>query len=100
MNCYEERRKSMVKVLSESEPVAKKAHDCDACTWVMNSGWNGMGLSFAELRSIAKAKRNKWRVVKGQKYLRQTNVQSGDIFTFKAIPAIHAICLAHDYYDT
>ena len=90
----------MVTVLSESEPTARKPHYCDACDWLCNYGWNGMGLSFSEMRDVAKAKANKWHIVKGQKYLRQNNVQDGELRTFKAIPEIHAICLAHDYYDS
>ena len=97
---YLNRRLNMVTALSESEPVARKEHRCDACDWVLRHGWHGMGLTFSELRSIAKAKSNNWRIVKGQKYLRQTNIQDGELRTFKAIPEIHAICLAHDYYDT
>jgi hypothetical protein len=89
----------MVTVLSESKPVARKEHGCDACRWVMNYGWNGMGLAFSERRSIAKAKRNQWKITTGQKYLKQSNLEDGVVRTFKSIPEIHSICLAHDYYD-
>jgi len=89
----------MIRVITESEPKARRNHCCDACHWILSAGINGMGYSFAELRSIAKAKKNKWRITKGQRYLKQCNVQDGEIRTFKAIPEIHDICIKYDLYD-
>ena len=90
----------MITVLSESNPKARKHHTCDACIWLLNGdGWNGMGFSISELRSISRAKRNKWKIVPGQKYLRQNNIYDGELYTFKAIPEIDAICKNHDLYD-
>ena len=89
----------MIRVLSESEPTAKKEHECMASEFILNSGVNGFGYSFAELRVIAKAKQQKYKIVKGQKYLKQNNVIDGDFYTFKAIPEMHQICLDHDHYE-
>ena len=89
----------MITVISESKPVARKEHDCYACEWLLANGVNGMGYSFFELRQIAKAKRNKWKIVKGQKYVKQNNVFDGMVYTYKAIPEIHEICLKHNLYD-
>lgn len=52
-----------------------------------------------EMREIAKAKRNNWQIQIGQQYIRQNNIQDGEIYTFKAIPAIDEICLNHDLYE-
>ena len=89
----------MITVLSESEPIARKQHNCMACEFILNCGVNGFGYTFAELRLIAKAKRNNYNVVKGQKYIRQNNICDGEIYTFKAIPEMHELCLKHDLYD-
>ena len=89
----------MVTVLSESMPTARKSHICSACEWVVAHGVDGMGFSFAEKREIVKAKRNKWNIVKGQKYIRQSNIQDGELYCFKAIPEIHEICLKYDLYE-
>tara|TARA_R110000772_G_scaffold8649_1_gene28710 strand:+ start:644 stop:916 length:273 start_codon:yes stop_codon:yes gene_type:complete len=89
----------VITVLSESEPIARKQHNCMACEFILNCGVNGFGYTFAELRLIAKAKRNNYNVVKGQKYIRQNNICDGEIYTFKAIPEMHELCLKHDLYD-
>lgn len=89
----------MIEVLSESEPVARKDHYCMASEWLLNSGIFDGEYSFAELREIVKAKRNGWKIKKGQRYIRQNNKYDGKLYTFKAIPAIDKICRDHDLYE-
>jgi hypothetical protein len=88
----------VITVLSESEPIARKQHNCSACEFILDCGVHGFGYTFAELRLIAKAKRNNYKIVKGQKYLKQNNVCDGEIYTFKAIPEMHELCLKYDHY--
>lgn len=88
-----------VEILSESRPVAKIQHDCEACTWLLQSGICGMGYTRPELRVISKARKNNWKIVPGQKYTRQNNKQCGEIYTFKAITEVHDICIKYDLYD-
>ena len=89
----------MITVLSESMPKARKTHRCMASEIILGSGINGFGYSFSDLRIIVAAKKNKFKIVKGQHYLRQNNKCDGDIYTFKAIPEMHQICLDHDLYE-
>ncbi len=88
----------MITVLSESEPVARKEHKCMACEWVLTAGLDIADFSMREKRLLVKAKKNKYKIDKGQKYIRQGNIQYGELYTFKAIPEIHQICLDHDIY--
>jgi len=89
----------MIVILSESKPLARKAHNCMACDFILSCGVNGFGYTFAELRLIVKARRNNYKIVKGQKYIRQNNICDGDIYTFKAIPEMHELCLKYDHYE-
>lgn len=89
----------MVTVLSESMPKARKSHSCMASEIILAGGINGFGYSFSDLRIIAKAKKNKFQIIKGQEYIRQNNKCDGDIYTFKAIPGMHQICIDHDLYE-
>tara|TARA_R110000764_G_scaffold146819_1_gene234604 strand:- start:3658 stop:3930 length:273 start_codon:yes stop_codon:yes gene_type:complete len=90
----------MITVLSESEPVVRKEHNCDASDWILSAGIDGVGFSISEKRALVKARRNKWKISKGQKYIRQGNIQDGELYTFKAIPELHSICLKCNLYDT
>ena len=85
----------MATLLSESEPVARKDHNCDACE---SLNYHNNGLTFSELRDVVKAKRNGWKIKKGQKYIRQNILSSEGIYTFKAIPEIDYICRKYDFY--
>lgn len=86
----------MVRFISEFKPIARKAHRCDASAWLSNVGYEG--LTFSELRAVVKARANRWKIQKGETYIRQTLESDGDLYTFKAIPAIHEICIKYDYY--
>lgn len=88
----------METILSTTHPVAKKHHQCDACTWLLNGGYPD-GMTISEWRSIVKAKRNKWKIVPGQKYIRQSQMQDGEFVCFKAIPEIDEICRKYDVYE-
>lgn len=90
----------MPELLSQTEPIARKDHNCMAWKWM-----NGMCdfdrgvFTFSELRAIAKAKANKGKIRKGEKYIRQSLKDSGTIYTFKAIPELHKICLKYEVYQ-
>ena len=87
-----------VQILSESTPVARKKHDCMACEFILNNGIDGNGFTRPELRAISKARKNKWQIVEGEKYTKQNNISYGDLYTFKAITAMHDICIKYDMY--
>lgn len=88
----------MAITLNEKFPIAIKDHECMACTWILNGGIDGNGFSRDVLRVLAKARKNNWKILKGQEYIRQFNKQDGEVYTFKAIPEVHQICLDLDLY--
>jgi hypothetical protein len=94
-----QRRCKVISVIRESNPTARKTHECMACIHILNNCIDGFGYTFAELRLIVKAKRNNYNIVKGQKYINQTNISDGEIYNFKAISEMHDLCLKHDLYD-
>lgn len=90
----------MARLLNESNPIARKEHYCMACEWLNQDDWWHYGtLTFTELRQVVIAKRNNWKIIKGQKYLRQTVEFEGDLMVFKAIPEINAICSKYNMYE-
>ena len=88
----------MMDNIAQTKPVARKHHDCMASEWVMNS-YADCKFTFSELRTIAKAKKNKFKIKPGQKYIRQFNRDGGDVWTYRAIPEMHQICIDHGIYD-
>lgn len=88
----------MIRVLSESTHTATKDHHCSACEWIRELLYD-YEFTFAERRTIVKARKNGWIIKKGEEYLIQNSIQDGEFYVFKAIPAIHDICLEYDIYE-
>jgi hypothetical protein len=86
--------------ISSSTPVARKEYPCDASDWILQDMSNLNGeLSFSEWRQVVKAKRKRWKIRPGERYVKQVNKTDGELFTFRAIPEIHEICLKLDLYE-
>lgn len=87
----------MTALLSESRPVARKPHRCDAFAWVMESYEDGI-FSYRELREIVRMRRQHGMIQPGQRYIRQSQIFDGELCTFKANPEMDAICRSHGLY--
>jgi hypothetical protein len=85
-------------LISETKRKARKEYSCMASDYIVNMGFYHTNLQFGELRQIAKAKRAKWKIKKGETYIRQCCEQDGAIYTFRAIPAMHELCLKYGLY--
>jgi len=91
----------VVEVISENTPTARKDHNCMASEWLTDSVYSLSELPFTykEKRAMALARKNRWKIKKGDKYLRATCKCEGELYTWKAIPAIHDICLNYDIFS-
>ncbi|KZX78272.1 hypothetical protein A3715_10415 [Oleiphilus sp. HI0009] len=81
----------------QTEPVARKDYRCDATGYlyeVINEGY----FSFSDYRLIVKAKRDRWKIKKGQKYIKVVGKWDGEFCTFRARPEMHALCEKHNLY--
>ena len=87
----------MITTIYEQKPIARKDYDCEASLFVRECNTVDF-MTFAERRVIVKARKNGWRIKKGQRYVRQFNTYSGDTWTFRAIPEMHDICAKYDIY--
>lgn len=86
-----------IRVLSESTPVARKEHGCDACDFIIEA-LGAVEFSISDMRKIVVARRNRWKIQPGQRYIRQFNTDGMDAWTFKAIPEMHELCIEYDLY--
>ena len=89
-----------VEILSETKPKARKDYNCMACEWFNNSGYIAEEeLTKEELAAYKKAEDSNFEIKKGEEYIRQNNKYDGEIYTFRAIPEMHEICIKYDLYD-
>jgi len=92
----------MCDLVSQVTPIARKDHWCDASLW-FREGLLGYypsctGLTFGELREVVIARQEGWKILKGQRYIKQAVSDGGTLYTFKARPTIHQICIKYDIY--
>lgn len=97
----------MTRYLPTRRQVARKTYTCNACEWIdalLPYDLLDYKLTYAELREIVKARRNHWQIVPGQEYIKQAVIYDNHeygthIETWRAIPAIDAICRKYEIYD-
>lgn len=85
-------------IKSTSVKAAQKEYDCMSSPFVSNCIYDFDGLSFAEKRAFILARASGFKIKVGDPYIHQFNRAEGIVYTFRAIPAMHAICIAHDLY--
>lgn len=88
----------VVRTLSESSPIARKEHECHASLFITEGGRPDYFNCITDYRTYIKARNNRFKILEGQKYIRQNNVSDGDFYVFKAIPEMHKICVKYDLY--
>ena len=90
----------VIKIVSSEGKVATKLIDCNACEYVYNFMNEEIKskLTDEELSDILKAKRNGWKIEKGQTYIRQRGLYLGIPFVSKFIPEINEICHKYGLY--
>lgn len=87
----------MIKVISQSTPIARKQHVCDACQFVLDA-IGAVPFTISDLRKIVKAKRQDYMIQPGQQYIRQFNTDGSDTWTYRALPEMHDLCLRLDLF--
>jgi len=87
-----------MEIISSRKPIAKRDCYCMACEWITNEDITEIKLTFSEYRDIIKAKNNGYKIKQGQRYIYQLNAKDGEIWTFRAIPEIHEICIKYEIY--
>lgn len=77
---------------------ARKDYRCEASDWVLEQVNEGL-FTFAEMRLIVKAKREKWRIKKGQKYIKCQGKYMGEFNVFRARPELDELCRKYELYQ-
>ncbi len=89
-----------ITTIHSSAPKARKDYSCIACDFLFAVDFpTELGLTFSEKRAVVKARQRKYKILKGEKYIRQFNTDGSYTWTFRAIPEIHSICIKHELYQ-
>lgn len=77
---------------------ARKDYRCEASDWIWEQVNEGL-FTFAEMRLIVKARREKWRIKKGQKYIKCQGKYMGEFTVFRARPELDELCRKYELYQ-
>lgn len=91
----------MCRVIGESRPKARLAHQCMAYEYLENSDLSDIiyEMTYAEKRAVVRAKLNGGLILPGQVYVRIFMDLDGYLETYKAIPEIHDICQKYSLFE-
>lgn len=87
----------MAELLAETRPVARKSYDCMAWPWIVE-GIESDDLTDDERLALENARKKGFKILPGEKYIKQSLKDGADPYTFRAIPELHAICLKYELY--
>ncbi len=89
----------MYTALSTTYPVARKNHHCIACEAWLDSGYTLDDCETDEQREIViKAQKDGWKILKGEKHMKQTGVDFGVFYTARAKLDMDKVVYALDLY--
>ena len=91
----------MIEVLSNNYHKARKDYSCDACYWFSEIAGERfqIDIKLSEAKLWVKAQKDGFKIKKGQRYLRNVNKQDGELYTFRARPEIHELCVKYELYE-
>lgn len=86
-------------ILGESTPIAQKDYLCNASLFIDEGGKPDYFDCISDYRDYIKAKNNRFKVKKGDRYLRQVFISDGDFCNVANIPEIHRLCIKYELYE-
>lgn len=95
----------MNRLISEKLVRARKDYYCDACHFLLGGEndlrklFNDYSFTFAEKRALVNARENRFKIKKGDLYVKQCVSLDNSLFTFRAILEIHQINIKYDTYE-
>ena len=87
----------MFELISETTRKARKQYNCMAWDWLCNVIRDGILTEF-ELGRIAAHRAHGFKIDVNDEYYCATMKGDNGIYTFRAIPDLHKICIKHDLY--
>lgn len=77
---------------------SRKDHNCNGCA-VYLDGYNWNDFSFSQKKELVRVVRDKFKIKKGQKYLRSAVTDGSEIWTFKVRIDVDDFLMKHGIYE-
>lgn len=83
-----------------SKPIARKQYNCDACRFILEAWCKADIETLTEDEQIAYqlAKSHNFKILPGERYIKQPQIYDGRFTTFRGIPNMNAICHKYKLY--
>lgn len=89
-----------MRFLSSETVTARKEYKCDACRDFLNcADYDVNDLSEEDTKIVNSADVDKWKIKKGERYLKVVSVDSGEIQTYRAKLDMNGLCNRLGLYD-
>ena len=88
----------MAHLISEVTRKARKSHYCMASVFVTEDPRDYEDFTKDEKRVVDRARENDFIIIIGDDYFTQFIRYGNSVYTFKAIPEMHEICIKYDLY--
>lgn len=90
-------------ILKNKVKTAAKNYSCAACEHILNSDLLSFPkeyeVSFADMRTLVKIRKENYQVLKGTKYIYQVGIFDGDFYAVQCRLDAVDICKKYDLYD-
>lgn len=85
-------------ICTTTTPTARKDYPCEASQLIINvCDWSMF--TFAEKRMLVKARRDGWKIKKGQQYVKCSGKWEGEWTEFRARPEMNDLCQKYNIYQ-
>ena len=85
----------MTTLLSHKEHTAQKDYHCDASLFITECGRPDFFKTISDYRNYIIAKSKGFKILKGEKYYRQSGIFEGEFYCSKMIPEMHNLCVKY-----
>ena len=92
-----------MEVLSHAIRTARKEYRCNACEWIVNCDImdfpSDYGVTFSDKRKLVKIRQERYKILKGTKYIDYNIKDGGEISNVKSRLDANDICQKYELYE-
>jgi len=86
-------------LLRDTVHQARKFYTCDACYAWLRSNYGENDVNADDLLTVSAAESCRWKIQRGQDYLKRVYVDGGELRTYRARLDMHSLCTRLELFD-